>query len=151
MVDTIERWGNFNEQVRQGMRAYAIKKGWKEIKSRSEPVFRKGKGEVYMHTDDAVIYGAINDKLEKSKGKYFARQYPQNMNLFSGNYKPNLVKAYIQHGRATLNQIDKQLDGNKKKKTVAVKRTRRKQKLKSQIKASGYGVSQKDILQGVMD
>jgi len=108
IVEDEEGWEEFNEEVKNVMGGYAKKKGWKLVKN-SEPIFRKGVGEVYMHTGDAVIFGTIKDKLDNKKGKYFAKNYPQDDNLFFGHYSDSAVKRYIQQGRATLNQIDRQL------------------------------------------
>jgi len=132
-------YDEFNRQVIKKLATYAANKGWKLDKKSDEPSFIKGKGEVYFHTDDAVIFGTIGGKMEK-KGKYFAKQYSQDMGLFSGNYTTAKVNKYIQHGRATISQIDKKLKSNNyiKKKVLA----RRKFIL---------GGIKNDILRGVMD
>ena len=156
-MDTVARYKEFNEQVRKGMKEYAERKGWKMTKY-SEPKFRKGKGEVYLHTDDATIYGTIGNKFGDEKGgKPFVKHYPQNMSLFSGKYTPSLVKRYIGQGRATLNQLDKKLGNG------TTTKVRRKHALKRQIKSSrnkkprlhdiggGYMMGEDELLRGVMD
>ena len=104
---------DFEKAVAKGMLAYAKKKGWKVKKGSPEPAFVKGKGEVYMHTDDAVIFGTIGGELGMPKGKSFAPNYPQDMQLFSGRYSKARVKKYIEQGKQSITQIDKQLPRSK--------------------------------------
>jgi len=114
-MNTVKRWKNFNEEVREGLIAHAKNKGWKVMKS-SEPKFKKGNAEVYMHTDDAVIFSTINNKL-------VGKNYKQDMHLFSGDYQKNRVRKYINQGKASITFLDKKLGGSK---TPIKQRVRRK-------------------------